>query len=302
MDVKFYYTTKGSLPSLPVVNGQIIALKDETGYYYDMNNKRHRVNSIECVDTRPEVGVDGIIYISKSPEGVFTWDVANNVWSSVLTVEVHEAPSDGRTYGRRNGGWSMMRWIVEVDSDQSIPAATVNTIISGLLGAATNASLKVVGKVDMGVALAVTTSQANQAFFLDIADMIPSATSKGINLKATNATDSIRVSGRIANAVSVSGSGRVDLVDCLILANVTCAGPASLKISSCDIGNYIIACSSTSSTKAGFNMVGCHMNGGQINMESDAYFYNMLADNVLAGTAVTRGGTTVDGLYNNEGA
>lgn len=301
MDVKFYYTTAAKLASLPIVNGQIIALSDQTGYYYDMGGQRFRVNSVEVVTTRPTTGVAGVIYICSSPEGVYTWNATSSTWTTVVSVEVHEAPNDGRLYARRDKSWKMMRWILEADTSAAIPVGTVNTIITSLLSASLAASLKIIGNVTMSAALAVTTSKSGQSVFLDLTDFIPSATTSNLNLKATNAGDSIRVSGHITNPVAASGNGRVDLINCLIAANVTCTGPASLKIADCDIGGYAITCSSSSSTKASFNMVGCHMKGGQIKMGADTYFYNMLSGNNLVGTAVTRGGTTVDALYNNEG-
>ena len=45
MDVQFITTSSDQLANLPIVNGQIIALFDKTGYYYDMNNKRYGVGS-----------------------------------------------------------------------------------------------------------------------------------------------------------------------------------------------------------------------------------------------------------------
>lgn len=300
MDVKFYYTTAAKLASLPIVNGQIIALQDQVGYYYDMNSKRYRVNSVEQVAARPTEGVEGVIYISASPEGIYTWNATSSTWNSILTVDVHEAANDGRMYGRRGKAWKMMRWIIEADSTMAI--ATVNNIITSLLSNYVAASLKIIGTVNMsGSNLAVTTSKSGQSFYLDLEDMVPSASTASIALKATNATDAIHVSGRVANPVQVTGAGRVSLVGCHIAANVTQTGPANLKIADCDIGAYVITCTSSSTTKAGFNMTGCHMNGGQIKMGADTYFYNMLGDNVLVGTSVTRGGTAVDALYNNAG-
>lgn len=45
MDVQFITTSSAQLDNLPVVNGQIIAVFDELGYYYDMNNQRFPVVS-----------------------------------------------------------------------------------------------------------------------------------------------------------------------------------------------------------------------------------------------------------------
>ena len=45
MDVKFTTTTSAKLNTLPIEDGQIIALSDRPGYYYDMGSARHKVSS-----------------------------------------------------------------------------------------------------------------------------------------------------------------------------------------------------------------------------------------------------------------
>ena len=46
MDVKFIKTTSSQLSNLPVVNGQLIALTDISGYYYDMGDVRYAVGKV----------------------------------------------------------------------------------------------------------------------------------------------------------------------------------------------------------------------------------------------------------------
>lgn len=43
MDVVFIYTSTARLSSVPVVNGQIIAVQDGLGWYYDLNGTRFHV-------------------------------------------------------------------------------------------------------------------------------------------------------------------------------------------------------------------------------------------------------------------
>lgn len=43
MDVKFTYTLSEYLDQLPIVNGQLIVLKDRDEMYYDIDDQRHRV-------------------------------------------------------------------------------------------------------------------------------------------------------------------------------------------------------------------------------------------------------------------
>ena len=53
MYVKFTYTTYSQLNSIPVVNGQIIALQDRAGYYYDLNDQRYEVSTPQVVSKIP---------------------------------------------------------------------------------------------------------------------------------------------------------------------------------------------------------------------------------------------------------
>lgn len=45
--VKFIKTTTDKLNSIPIVNGQVIALSDKPGLYYDMGNVRHPALKLE---------------------------------------------------------------------------------------------------------------------------------------------------------------------------------------------------------------------------------------------------------------
>ena len=76
MDVKFITTTAEKLSAVPVVNGQIIALSDQSAYYYDMGDERRCVSGQMIVDKLPEIGQTGIWYISldQSEEGMYLWD------------------------------------------------------------------------------------------------------------------------------------------------------------------------------------------------------------------------------------
>ena len=45
MDVVFIYTSSSRISTVPVVNGQVIALTDADRWMYDLNNTRHTVGS-----------------------------------------------------------------------------------------------------------------------------------------------------------------------------------------------------------------------------------------------------------------
>lgn len=75
MDVKFISTTSEKLPLLPIQEGQIIALSDADGYYYDMGTERRPVNTVEYYSELPSTGRSGILYIIESDgkNKVYMW-------------------------------------------------------------------------------------------------------------------------------------------------------------------------------------------------------------------------------------
>ena len=76
MKVKYTKTTREKLPQLSVENGQIIYLTDSSGVFYDMNNVRYTVSSIEQVNGLPQVGYTNIMYVdvSSNPYVAYLWN------------------------------------------------------------------------------------------------------------------------------------------------------------------------------------------------------------------------------------
>lgn len=72
MKVIFTTTTKSKLATLPVTNGQIIALSDAVGYYYDMAGIRYPASSTQVLDSLPATGIVDMLYIVNN--AVYTWD------------------------------------------------------------------------------------------------------------------------------------------------------------------------------------------------------------------------------------
>ena len=52
MDVKFVTVRKSNLNAVPVVDGQVIAVEDANGFYYDQNSQRYPVS---CVRVLPKL-------------------------------------------------------------------------------------------------------------------------------------------------------------------------------------------------------------------------------------------------------
>lgn len=123
MDVKFITTTSEKLSDLPVVNGQIIALSDISGYYYDMNDTRYTASNIEFVNNLPTSGSANKLYIYKN--NIYTWNGSKFLLAS-------NAPSDGKFYGKRNGQWATIANTYTCTSS-SDDIANINAIIRGYL-------------------------------------------------------------------------------------------------------------------------------------------------------------------------
>jgi len=72
MYVKFTTTTSDKLSTLAITNGQIIALADVDGYYYDMGGTRHSATGVKLVPMLPATGQTGLVYIFNNK--FYLWD------------------------------------------------------------------------------------------------------------------------------------------------------------------------------------------------------------------------------------
>lgn len=89
MDVVFITTTSEKLDSVPVVDGQIIALSDVDAYLYDQGGVRRAASQHNVVETLPSIGIQGSTYIvtkgdDTHPSGMYVW--ANDNWIDVLRL------------------------------------------------------------------------------------------------------------------------------------------------------------------------------------------------------------------------
>ena len=76
MKVQFTTTTKAKLGTIAITNGQIIALSDAVGYYYDMGNVRYPASSMTVTDELPVSGIEDMMYVLEDPAGasMYLWD------------------------------------------------------------------------------------------------------------------------------------------------------------------------------------------------------------------------------------
>lgn len=89
MDVKFTTVRKSNLNTVPVIDGQVIAIQDETGFYYDMNSVRRSVGGIRVVNELSGVGQpQQLVVVTKgSDSGVYIWDEANSSYVLVANTD-----------------------------------------------------------------------------------------------------------------------------------------------------------------------------------------------------------------------
>ncbi len=166
MDVKYTTTNKSDLSKLSITNGQIIAIRDSVGWYYDMNDARYCITDmIQVVDNLPKVGEIGKLYIFN--KGLHIWD-----GDSYISFE--DAPADTYNYIRRNNQW--------IRDDRNIsfyPSATsVNStnrilqVISPFLNSASKtAYFKFTGEITNNIQPISIVVPNNKFLYLDFSDI-----------------------------------------------------------------------------------------------------------------------------------
>lgn len=112
MDVRFYATTSAKLPTLPVVNGQLIYLEDKEASYYDMGNSRHPLSGVKFVPSLTGTGQENMLYVVIDNQGHATASVWDSTSSSYLpltgqiatTTSIGLVKPDGTTITITNDG------------------------------------------------------------------------------------------------------------------------------------------------------------------------------------------------------
>lgn len=112
MDVKFYATTSAKLPTLPIVNGQLIYLEDKEAAYYDMGNSRNPISGVRLVSTLPATGQKDILYAVIDSNGNATasiWDPTTSTFKPLsgqiaTTSSIGLVKPDGTTITITNDG------------------------------------------------------------------------------------------------------------------------------------------------------------------------------------------------------
>lgn len=115
MDVVFITTSANNLSNVAVKNGQVIALRDAPGYYYDHDNTRWHVGGILQVTSLPPLndiveGSPALYFLTVTDgaygPGVYAPNDLHTAWIRIAGNVIDEdAPQDSRDYVRRNGAW-----------------------------------------------------------------------------------------------------------------------------------------------------------------------------------------------------
>lgn len=89
MDVKFITVRKSNLNAVPVVDGQVVALEDSNGMFYDMNSNRYKISAVKVAERLEGTGFDGELFVATSGEnaGVYFWNNSNKSWVLVANKD-----------------------------------------------------------------------------------------------------------------------------------------------------------------------------------------------------------------------
>lgn len=89
MDVKFTTVKKSSLGTVPVIDGQIIALSDYTGFYYDLGSTRRSAGSIRIASSLSGKGNPGelLAVTSGNDQGLYVWDESSNSYMLIASKD-----------------------------------------------------------------------------------------------------------------------------------------------------------------------------------------------------------------------
>ena len=179
MDVVFITTTAQNLPNVAVKNGQVIALRNCAGYYYDHDNTRWHVGGLLETTSLPPlediVADSTTIYLltaldgSYSP-GVYVPNTQHTAWVRIAGNTIDsDAPSDSRYYVRKNQTWSEPYATVHCVNASDDVGRLNAAITSFYSSVGTSGTIKVEGQLrfSTGSSLSVYASQAAQSLTLD---------------------------------------------------------------------------------------------------------------------------------------
>lgn len=309
MDVKFISTTSEKLSDLPVVNGQIIALSDISGYYYDMNDTRYTASNIEFVNNLPTSGTANKLYVYEN--SIYTWNGSKFVLAS-------DAPNDGKFYGKKGGQWATIDNTYTC-TNSSDDLANINAIISRYLSSSDihTAKLSIDGKLshtvnNPSIQVSRTSNDTIKSIILDFSNcQINANIESGIFIYANNVSQ-LTVHGlhnasksNIIDASNVShlvvdGSSLSDIAgaNCSVQITGGCGTIQNCAINLDNVAKGIVANNVTSLNVSHCTFSGANTRGRGIVASCDDNVLN-IADNYMPQDCVAWNGTILDPQFSN---
>jgi hypothetical protein len=179
MDVVFITTSAYNLSNVAVKNGQVIALRDAPGYYYDHDNTRWHVGGLVQTTTLPPlidiVEASPAIYLltavdgSYSP-GVYVPNELHTEWIRIAgNVIEDDVPNDSHDYVRRNQTWVEPYSVMSCTGVAS-DVSRINTAIADFYSSNRQyGTIKIVGELNFGsnLGLSLLASNPDQSLTLD---------------------------------------------------------------------------------------------------------------------------------------
>lgn len=90
-EVKYSYTESTTIDGVAREEGQIVALLDTSGLYYDVTYngtvQRYPVTQIQFVQSDPTTGQSGILYVNTAAQTIGIWDDNTGTLSSMSGSE-----------------------------------------------------------------------------------------------------------------------------------------------------------------------------------------------------------------------
>lgn len=182
MDVVFITTTADNLDNVDIIDGQIIAVRNAPGYYYDHNSTRYKVGGINIVESLPAPNMvapgDDSIYLLKvsnsgySP-GVYQINDAHDNWICIASEQtVYDVPDNGIQYMKIHGGWTEP-FATIFCTNAGADTARINFAIQAFYNSNKSAGIvKVVGNWAMTEDILVNTTRPNKRLTLDFSSAI----------------------------------------------------------------------------------------------------------------------------------
>lgn len=191
MDVVFVTTTAENLQNVDIVNGQVIAIRNAPGYYYDHDGTRYRVGGINIVDSLPEPetvtpGDDSLYFLKIEYEeykpGVYQINDDHTEWDCITAGSIgDDVPEDGHEYVRKDGQWvEPFATLYCTNSDTDVQR--LNNVIQAFYASSKiTGIIRIRGNWKLGQTIQISVSNPNKHLTLDFEQAVLSSYTSSVN-------------------------------------------------------------------------------------------------------------------------